>query len=142
MNPQHALILRYLLAILGARLATKGWLEAGQQEAVFVDYAVGLVGAALSLGAVFAGRREATKQAALTNTALALPAYSTPHELRQASMFGLSGGMSDVLFRQALASVFTLLRDQLRVQKFSGALEDLRAALDEALPPARGAKLP
>ncbi len=132
MKPQLANLLRLLLAMLGTRLATKGWIEPGA-DAQFADYAINAVGAIATLASVFSAFKSVRSQGQQLNTALALPAYSTPYALKQAAA-GVSSGVMDYLIAQAINTVLTSLKDELRRAKFRPLLVGLRDALNAALP--------
>lgn len=132
MKPQVINFLRLLLAMLGARLATKGWIEPGT-EANFADYAINAVGAIATLASVFSAFKSVRSQGRQLNTALALPAYSTPYALKQAAA-GVSSGVMDFLIGQAINTVLTSLSDELRRTKFRPLLIRLRDALNASLP--------
>lgn len=132
MNPQVSNLLRLLLAIVGARLATKGWIEPGA-EAHFADYAINAAGALATLASVFSAFKSVRLQGRQLHTALALPAYSTPYTLKQAAA-GVGPGAIDYLIAQSINTVLTSLSDDLRRAKFRPLLVRLRNALNAAFP--------
>lgn len=132
MKPQVANLLRLLLAMLGARLATKGLIEPGT-DAQFADYVINAGGAVLTLLSVFSAFKNVRRQGEQLNTALALPAYSTPYALKQAAG-GVNSGVMDYLISQAINTVLTSLKDDLRRAKFRPLLIRLRNALNATLP--------
>lgn len=133
MKPQVAILLRLLLAMLGARLATKGLIEQGS-EASFADYAINAIGALAALASVFSGFKSVRSQVDQLNTALALPAYSTPFALKQAAAGGVGSGVMDYLIAQAINTVLTSLQDDLRRAKFRPLFLRLRNALNATFP--------
>lgn len=133
MNPLIANLLRLLLAMLGARLATRGLIEPGA-ESQFADYAVNAVGAVAALASVFSAFKSTRKQGELINTALALPAYSTPYSLTSASAGTAGGGLKDYLIVQALNTTMATISDELRRAKYRALFIRLRDALNVAFP--------
>ena len=133
MKPQLANLLRLLLAMLGARLATKGWIERGS-EASFADYVINFVGAVATLLSVFSAFKSVRGYIGQINTALALPAYSTPFALKQAASGGIGSGVMDYLIAQAINTVLTSLTDDLRRAKFRPLFLRLRNALNATFP--------
>lgn len=135
MNPQIAQVLKIALAFVGALLVSRGLLPQGG-EGAFADQAGAVVGGIVSIGAMVSAAHAVRRQGALINTALALPEASTFLELRQASYFGLSGGMRDLLIKQAVSTVLLCLGDRRLVARLLTQLERLRDTLNEVIPPA------
>jgi len=133
MNPQTANILRLILAMLGAWLVARGYLAEGADEQL-VEYSATLIGSAISLASLFSTIRSTRRSAALVTRALALPKYSTPFDLKEAGVSGLSGGFKEYLIRQALATVIQLVADDVRRSKFEKYLIPLRDELNAAFP--------
>ena len=82
---------------------------------------------------VFSAFKSVRSQGQQLNTALALPAYSTPYALKQAAA-GVSSGVMDYLIAQAINTVLTSLKDELRRAKFRPLLVRLRDALNATVP--------
>lgn len=132
MNPQTASLIRLLLVFGAGALVTHGWLASEQQDA-FVTAAAEVVGGATALVSLFWSRRDKKRTGEAIQGALALPAYSTLFDLKTAPALG---GFKDLLIRQAILTVMSLLADKVSRSRFGRHLIQLRDALNMAFPPA------
>lgn len=152
MNPNVKSALRWSLAVVGAFLAQKGYISADAQSS-FAEQALAVAGGALSLASLFWSVRNNKHVGGLLRLALALPSDSTPDDMaearsvmrfeetpqgREALTSTGARGWGDLVIRQAISTVISVVSDRVRRPKFERFLLPLRDALNAAFPAGGG----
>jgi hypothetical protein len=143
MNSQVSSLIRFALAALATLLVQRGRLQSDQQE-LFVNYGLQLLGAALGVVTLFWGQLAHLKERARLVLAAALPASSTLGDLHvHRKAFGFAAVMSepqtsiswtDIIFIQAINTVLTIISNKDRRGRLARYLIPLRDALNVAFP--------
>jgi hypothetical protein len=129
-NPKTASVIRWAAVLLAGFLASNGYLH-GDKDA-FVGNAMEVAGGVAAAVALWHSLRDKARTGETIRAALALPQHSTPHDLKSAPTLG---GFGDILTRQAISTVFAVVRDRVGSGRFANTLIQLRDVLNEAFPP-------